>query len=86
MILMRPSGIVLISAEVPPMSTVMRLLLPHSNPSERPPMTPPAGPDASKLTALRELVSTVVMPPFDWMMRRLAPKPFCASLTCRLLR
>ena len=27
-------------------------------------MTPPAGPDASKLTALRELVSTVVMPPF----------------------
>ena len=86
MILIRPSGIVLMSAEVPPMSTVMRFRLPHSSPSERPPMTPPAGPDMRMLTARFEHASTVEIPPFDWMRRRFALNPLLASLLCRLLR
>ena len=79
MILMRPSGMVLMSAEVPPMSTVMRLSLPQSMPSERPPMTPPAGPDIRMLTARFEQASMVEMPPFDWIRRSAAPKPLSAS-------
>ena len=65
------------------MSTVMRLLLPHSNPSERPADdASPAGPDIEQVDRpLRELVSTVVMPPFDWMMTQVgASKPFCGQL------
>ena len=86
MILMRPSGMVLISADVPPISTVIRLSLPVSRPSDRPPMTPPAGPDISMLTARFEQASTVEIPPFDWMIRRLALKPFSASRRWRLKR
>ena len=86
MILMRPSGMVLMSAEVPPMSTVMRFERPQSMPSARPPITPPAGPDIRMPTAFCAHVSTVAMPPFDWMTRRLARKPLSLSLLCRLLR
>ena len=86
MILMRPSGMVLMSAEVPPISTVIRLLRPHRMPSARPPITPPAGPDIRMPTAFCEQVSTVAMPPFDWMTRKLARKPFSVSRFCRLLR
>ena len=86
MILIRPSGMVLMSADVPPMSTVMRLRLSQSSPSERPPMTPPAGPDMRMLTARFEHASTVEIPPFDWMRRRFAWNPLPASLLWRLWR
>ena len=46
------------SAEVPPISTVIRLLRPHRMPSARPPITPPAGPDIRMPTAFCEHVST----------------------------
>ena len=86
MILIRPSGMVLMSADVPPMSTVMRLRLSQSSPSERPPITPPAGPDMRMLTARFEHASTVEIPPFDWMRRRFAWNPLSASLLWRLWR
>ena len=86
MILMRPAGTVLMSAEVPPMSTVMTLSAPARSPSARPPMTPPAGPDMRMLTARFEHASTVETPPFDWMSRRFARNPWRASWSRRLVR
>ena len=45
-----PSWITLMSAEVPPMSMVMTLPVPQASPVQRPPITPPAGPDSSSPT------------------------------------
>ena len=59
---------------------------PAQLPSARPPITPPAGPDIRMPTAFCEQFSTVAMPPFDWMTRKLARNPFSLSLFCRLLR
>ena len=50
------------SAEGPPMSTVIMLRLPHHSPSDFPPITPPAGPDINIVTACLVIggVTTVV--------------------------
>ena len=49
---MTPSGIVEMSADVPPMSTVMTFFLSDRPAAQRPPMTPPAGPDGGETARL----------------------------------
>ncbi len=86
MILTRPSGMVLMSAEVPPMSTVMMFLTPAISPSEAPPITPPAGPDIRMRTGRVAQASTVETPPFDCMMRSLDDTPASRSFDSRSRR
>ena len=81
-----PPGMVLMSAEVPPMSMVMTLGVSASFDSDRPPITPPAGPLIRILIGFLEQPSMVEMPPFDWMTRTLAGKPASRSLPSRLRR
>ena len=74
-----PFWITEMSADVPPMSMVMTLPVSQAWPVQRPPMTPPAGPDRSKPTGRADEFSTVEMPPFDCMMRTSASTPFSRS-------
>ena len=75
------------SADVPPMSMVMTLSLPQLSPVQRPPMTPPAGPDSSRpIGSSLRILARVEMPPFDCMMRTIASMPLSRSRRSRFLR
>ena len=54
------------------MSMVMMLSLPQCPPVQRPPITPPAGPESSRPIGSSLEFSMVEMPPFDCMMRTIA--------------
>ena len=53
---------------VPPMSRVMRSMRSLSLPAWTPPITPAAGPERTVDTVLERMVSSLVMPPREWMM------------------
>ena len=74
------------SAEVPPMSTVMTFGTPAISPSEAPPMTPPAGPDIRMRIGRLAQASTVETPPFDCMIRSFEPTPAPRRRDSRSLR
>ena len=75
MFVLLADGEVEMSAEVPPMSTVMIFGVPAIWPSDAPPMTPPAGPDIRMRIGRRAQDSTVETPPFDCMMSSGAWEP-----------
>ncbi len=81
-----PSGTTLMSAEVPPISTVIRLCASDLSPAQRPPLTPPAGPDMRIVTGRSAAPARVVTPPFDCITRIWASMPFSRSAVSRLLR
>ena len=66
------------------MSMVMRLSRPQLSPVQRPPITPPAGPESRSPIGRSREFSSVEMPPFDCMMRTFALTPSCRSRASRL--
>ncbi|OPZ82485.1 MAG: hypothetical protein BWY77_00144 [bacterium ADurb.Bin431] len=73
------------SAEVPPMSIVMTLPVSQAWPVQRPPMTPPAGPDRRRPIGRSTAFSMVEMPPFDCMTRTMARMPAALRRPSRLV-
>ncbi len=86
MIFTTPPGMVEMSAEVPPISTVMMSSTPAITPSEAPPMTPPAGPDIRMRIGRRAQASTVETPPFDCMILSFEVTPASRSRASRSRR
>src|ERR1700722_7379435 len=62
-------------AVVPPMSNAMRSDRPRRSPSHAAPVTPAAGPDSVVRTGCTTAASTLMMPPFDWVLIRGAEQP-----------
>ena len=59
----------LMSAEVPPMSSVMRFSCPLTVPTWRPAITPAAGPESRRFTAWWGACPISATPPLDCMTR-----------------
>ena len=68
------------------MSMVMTSPVSQCPPVQRPPITPPAGPESSRPIGRSEEFSIVEMPPFDCMIRTIASTPFSRSRFSRARR
>src|SRR5438034_6472934 len=84
----RPSRTRQTSVLVPPMSYVMKSVIPARAAVKQPWLTPPAGPDTVVRIGSRRAVSTVIIPPLDPIVRseeHTSELQSHSDLVCRLL-
>ena len=81
-----PSLTSAMSQLVPPMSTLMRFLVPTALPTAQPPITPAAGPLRNNRTGRLAAVLVALNPPRDCMICKGAGTPRLRSSSVRLAR